>query len=109
MKMLGNSLRRLIPSQKCLPYRMYILLIALYKFLLLFYNKAPLTYPFKELRNMQQIAALWILEAFWTSLSLDIKVITGLILIHLHLQKLSGRLQLRTQLLLTTSLNQCWS
>ena len=80
---------------------MCILPIALYKFLLLFYNKVPLTYPFKKLRNMQWRAALCILEDFWTSPPLDIEVITGLILIYLHLQKLSGQLQLRTQLLLT--------
>jgi len=55
-----------------------------------------LAYPFKELRNIQQRAALWILEAFQTSPSLSIEAITGLILIHLHLQKLSGRLQLGT-------------
>jgi len=48
---------------------------------------------------MQYRAAIWILGAFHTSPSLGIEVITGLILIYLHLQKLSGRFQLRTQLL----------
>ena len=40
-----------------------------------------------------------LLEAFWTSPSLDIKAIIGLIPIHLHLQKLSSRFELRTQAL----------
>ena len=99
--MLGISLRELISSPKYLLYRTYILSIALYEFLLWFYNKASLAYPFKELRNMQWKAVLWILEAFWTSLLLSIKAITGLIPIYLYLQKLGGRLQLRTQLLPT--------
>jgi len=49
---------------------------------------------------MQRKAALWILGVFWTSPFLGIEAITGLIPINLHFQKLSGRLQLHTQLLL---------
>jgi len=48
---------------------------------------------------MQQRAALWILGAFWTLLSLEIKAIAELVPIHLHLQKLSGCQQLRAQIL----------
>jgi len=53
MKMLGNSTRGLIPSQKHLLYRVFILPITLYRFTLWFYNKAPLAYLLKILRNMQ--------------------------------------------------------
>jgi len=52
MKILSNLLQGLIPSQKCLLYRVCILPIALYKFPLWFYNKAPLVYSLKILRNM---------------------------------------------------------
>jgi len=45
---------------------------------------------------MQYKAALWILGAFCTSLTLEIEAIAGLIPIHLYLQKLSRRHQLRT-------------
>jgi len=38
-------------------------------------------------------------RVFYTSLSLSIEAIASLILIHLYLQKLGGRFQLRTQLL----------
>ena len=97
--MLGNSLRSLVLSQKCLLYRTCVLLITLYNFLLQYYNKASLTYLLEKLRKMQYKATVWILRAFHTSISLDIKAITGLILIYLYLQKLGGRFQLRTQLL----------
>jgi len=92
MKILSNLLRSLIPFQKHLLYRVCILPIVLYRFLLWFYNKASLAYLFKTLRNIQQGTALWILEAFWTSPSLGIEIITGLIQIHLYLWKISGRL-----------------
>jgi len=46
--------------------------------------------------KIQRRAALWILGAFKMSPILDIKAITGLIPINLHLQKLDGRSQLRT-------------
>ena len=54
-----------------------------------------LVYPFKELRKMQQRATIWILEVFRRFSSFGIKTIVGLIPIHLHLQKLSSRFQLR--------------
>ena len=46
---------------------------------------------------MQCRAAIWILEAFYTSPSLGIKAIASLVPIYLHLQKLGSRFQLRTQ------------
>ena len=92
--MLGNLLRRLISSQKCLLYRSCILPILLYGFPLWYYNKAPLAYL---LRNIQWRATIWILGAFQTSLSFGIEAIVGLIPIYSHLQKLSDRLQLRMQ------------
>ena len=99
MKMLGNLSRGLISSQKHLLYRMCILPIMLYAFSLWFYNKAFLAYLLKILSNMQWRAALWILRGFLTSPSLSIEAIASLILIYLYFQKLSERLQLRTQLL----------
>ena len=48
---------------------------------------------------MQRRIAIWILGTFWTSPSLDIKVIVDFIPIYLHLWKLSGRAQLRAHLL----------
>ena len=65
-------------------------------FQLWFYNKASLAYLLKVLRKIQR-AAIWILEAFYTSLTSSIKAITSLISIYLYLQKLRGRFQLRTQ------------
>jgi len=44
---------------------------------------------------MQRRAAIWILEVFYTSPSYSIEVIVDLMLIHLHLHKLSSRAQLR--------------
>jgi len=85
----------LLPQQKCLLYRTCILPIALCEFSLWHYNNVLLAYPFKELRKIQKRAALWILEAFYTSLTLRIKAIAILVPIHLHLQKLSGWHQLR--------------
>ena len=49
---------------------------------------------------MQRRATIWILGAFHTSPSFGIEAIAGLIPIKLHLQKLSGRLQLRAHSLL---------
>jgi len=95
MKILRNSLRRLIPTQKWLLYRSYVLSIVFYSFQLWYYNKTPLLYSLKELRKMQRRAIIWILEAFCTSLLFSIKAITRLFLIHLYLQKLSGIFQLR--------------
>jgi len=50
---------------------------------------------------MQCRAVLWILGTFCTSSTLGIEAITGLISIHLHLQKLSGKQQLRIATLLS--------
>ena len=63
------------------------------------FNKAFPAYLLKILRNMQWRAALCILRGFLTSPSLSIEAIASLILIYLYFQKLSERLQLRTQLL----------
>ena len=95
MKILGNSTRGLNPHQKHLLYRSCALPIALYGFQLWFYSKAPLSYLLNILGKLQRRAALWILGAFKTSPSYGIEAITGLIPICLHLQKLSGRFQLR--------------
>ena len=99
MKMLENSSRSLISIQKRWLYRCCILPIALYSFQLWYYNKTLLAYFFKELRKMQRRVALWISSAFHTFTTSDIKVITGLISIHLYLQKLGSRSQLRVHFL----------
>ena len=65
--------------------------IVLYGFQLWFYNKAPLSYPLKELKKIQRRAAIWILGIFHTLLSLSIEAIASLIPFHLYLCKLSGR------------------
>ena len=57
-------------------------------------------YSLKVLKSIQRRVALWILGAFCTTLSFGIKAIAGLILIHLHIQKLNGRFQLRAHSLL---------
>ena len=99
MKILGNSTRGLNLQQKCLLYRSCALPIALYSFQLWYYSKAPLSYPLKSLGKLQRRAAIWILGAFKISPSYGIKAIMGLIPIHLHLQKLSRRSQLRVHTL----------
>jgi len=48
---------------------------------------------------MQRRVALWISDAFHTSSSSDIEAISGLIPIHLHLQKFNSRFHLRAYLL----------
>jgi len=58
IKMLGNSVKDLLPHQKHLLYKMYILSIVLYEFQLWYFNKAPLLYLLKKLRKMQQRAVL---------------------------------------------------
>ena len=45
-----------------------------------------LSFSLKELRKMQCKAALWILDTFYISLTLEIETIVGLIPIHLYLQ-----------------------
>ena len=52
-------------------------------------------YHLKALGKMQRRVAIWILDAFKTSLSYSIEAIAGLVPIKLHLQKLGRRLQLR--------------
>ena len=92
--MLGNLTRSLNSLQKKQLYRYYTLLITLYKFQLWYYNKAPLDYPLKTLRKMQQREALWILGTFQTSPTVKIEAIAGLIPIYLHLKKLYNRFHL---------------
>ena len=87
-------------------YRSCILSIALYSFQLWFYNKALLAYSLMKLRKMQRIAAIWILGAFHTSPTTIIEAIIGLIPIHLHLQKLSSKFQLRIQSLLMNHISK---
>jgi len=58
MKMLGNSSRGLLPTQKCLLYRMCIVPIALYGFQLWFFKGAPTVKNITELKKMQYRAAL---------------------------------------------------
>ena len=94
MKLLGNSTRGINPLQKQLLYRCCILPIALYRFQLWFYNKAPLSYPMKILGKMQRRAAIWILGAFKTLPIEGLEAITGLIPIKSYLHKLTGRSQL---------------
>jgi len=96
MKILGNSLCSIIPSQKCLLYRCCVLPIALYGFQLWFYKYVSLSYSLKILDKMQRRAAIWILGAFKTSSLDSIKAIAGLISIKLHFQKLADRSQLHS-------------
>ena len=99
MKMLGNLSRSLVPLQKRQLYICCALPITLYSFQLWYYNKAPLDYPLRILRKMQQRAALWISSTFQTSPTAGIEAIAGLIPIHLYLKKLQGRFHLRGFLL----------
>ena len=98
MKILDNSMKDLILHQKCLLYRSCTLLIPLYSFQMQFYTKAPLSYPLKILEKLQRWIVLWITEIFKTASSLSIEAIIGLIPIQLHLQKLSGRSELRVHI-----------
>jgi len=88
MKLLGNSLRGINLLQKRKLYRCCALPIMLYSFSLWYYNKALTYYHLNILWKMQWRAALWISGAFWTSPTLGIEAILGLVLIHLHLKKL---------------------
>ena len=91
MKLLGNSSCGIIPVQKQLLYRSYVLPIALYGFQLWFYNHVPLSYPLKTLGKMQRRAAIWILRVFKIFPTKGVEAIAGLIPIKVHLQKLGGR------------------
>jgi len=53
-------------------------------------------YFLKELKKIQQRAAIWIIKAFCTSSTQEIEVIAGLIPIYLYLCKISRWQQLRT-------------
>ena len=64
MKMLGNSSRGLISTQKHLLYKTCILPIALYSFPLWYYNNALLLYLFKVFKHMQRRATLGIIGVF---------------------------------------------
>ena len=99
MKMLGNSLRGLIPLQKRWLYKCCTLSIALYSFQLWYYNKVPLYYLLNILRKMQWRAAIWITGAFYMLPTADIKAISSLIPVHLHLKKLYNRFLLKGFLL----------
>jgi len=85
MKLLSNSNHGINPLQKCLLYRISILLIVLYRFQLWFYNYTSMTYHLKALGKMQRRVAIWILEAFKTSPLYGIEAITRLVPIKLHL------------------------
>ena len=91
MKLLSNSSRGINPLQKRRLYRCCALPIALYGFLLWYYNKVPNHYHLNILRKMQWRAALWITGAFHTSPTLRVETIAGLVPIHLHLKKLYRR------------------
>jgi len=93
--MLSNSTRELNPLQKRQLYRCCALPIALYRFQLWYYNKAPLNYPLKSLRKMQRRVALWITGAFHTSPTMGVEAIIGLIPINLYLKKLYQRFHLQ--------------
>ena len=95
MKLLGNSSRGINPLQKRLLYRCCILPIALYRFQLWYYNKAPLSYHIKILDKMQRRAAIWILGAFKSLPFEGIEAIAGIIPIKFHLQKIAKRLQIQ--------------
>jgi len=90
MKMLGNSSRGLLPTQKHLLYRTYIVPIALYGFQLWFFKSAPTVKNIAELKKIQHRAALWITGAFRITPTEGIEVIAGLMPINLHLKKLNG-------------------
>jgi len=102
-------MRELLSHQKRLLYKTCILSIILYGFPLWYFNKASLLYPLKELRKIQQRATFWILAVFHTFSSLGIKIIAGLIPIHLYLQKLSDKHQLKMQYGLGSRVMMTWS
>ena len=95
MKLLGSSMRGLNPIHKHLLYQTCVLPIALYGFQLWYTKNSPKKYHIYKLNKLQRRAALWITGAFKTSPTKGIEGIAGLILIHLHLRKLAGRVQLK--------------
>ena len=91
MKLLGNSSRDINLLQKRRLYRCCTLPIALYRFSLWYYNKAPTYYHLNILQKIQWRTALWISGMFQMYPTLGIEAISGFISIHLHLKKLYGR------------------
>jgi len=85
MKLLGNSSQDILPIQKQLLYRIYVLPIALYGFQLWFFKKVPIHKNISELKKIQHRAALWITGAFQTLLLEGIEAIAGFVLITSHL------------------------
>ena len=100
MKILENSTRGLLPHQKQLLYKTYVLSIVSYHLSLWFFNKASFLYHLKKLRKIQYKATLWITDTFHTFPTWGVEIIAGLIPIYLYLQTLSGRHQIRTSTLL---------
>jgi len=94
--MLGNSSRGLLPLQKRLLYRAYVVPIATYGFQLWYFSGAPTKAQVSLLATMQCKAALWILGTFRTSPTGGIEALAGLIPIYLHLKKLAKCSCLRT-------------
>jgi len=107
----NNHLNRIFPSFESLnsefsPESRLIdifssLPITLYGFQMWYYNKTPLSYSLKTLEKLHRQAALWIVGAFKTNPIFSVEAIARLIPIHLHLQKLSERSQLRAHSLPT--------
>ena len=95
MKLLDNLSRGINLLQKRKLYRSCTLPITLYSFPLWYYNKVLTHYYLNMLSKIQWRAALWISEAFCTSLIPRIKAISGLVLIYLHLRKLYSQFLLR--------------
>ena len=85
MKILDNSARGLLPTQKRLLYRTCIFPIALYGFQLWFFKGTPTVKNIMELKKMQCRAALWITRAFRISPLEGVKAIAGLVPINLYL------------------------
>jgi hypothetical protein len=92
MGMLGNSNRGLLPMQKCLLYRTYILPVATYGYRLWYHDKAKVKGFMSSLSKMQQQATLWIIGAFRMSPIGRCETIAGLIPIHLHIRRLADLL-----------------
>ena len=96
MGMLGNSTRGLLPLQKHLLYRSYVVPIATYGFRLWFFAGAPTKAQMSLLAATQCKTALWILGTFRTSPTGGLEALAGLIPIQLHLKKLVKRSCLQT-------------
>ena len=95
MKIISNSNHSINPLQKHLLFRSCVLSITLYRFQLWYYKYTLVAYHLKILGKIQRRAAIWILGAFKTFPSYNVKAIADLIPINLHLQKLSSHSQLQ--------------